>query len=123
LAETIQENNKAVISPIALPVAVLQSFKPLWLIPVAIPSGNILNLICAVLHVATDMLLWHQRNLCRNLHQLGTLLRLVPTLLICPVLGKPAGSNAAAGLAVRVTGTHMPIHYGKVEIESERAQV
>jgi hypothetical protein len=38
-------------------------------------------------------------------------------------LGKPTGSNAAVGLAVRVTGTHIPIHYDKVEIELERAQV
>lgn len=44
-----------------------------------------------------------------------------PLELSC--LGNPTGSKAAAGLAVRVSGTHKPIHYGKVEIELERAQV
>jgi len=33
-------------------------------------------------------------------------------------LGDPAGSNATAGLAVRVTGTHKPLHHDKVEIPS-----
>jgi hypothetical protein len=31
-------------------------------------------------------------------------------------LGDPAGSNATAGLALRVTATHKPLYYGKVEI-------
>jgi hypothetical protein len=35
-------------------------------------------------------------------------------------LGNATGSKAAAGLAVRFSGTHKPIHYGKVEIELER---
>jgi hypothetical protein len=29
-------------------------------------------------------------------------------------LGHPAGSNATAGLALRVTGTHKPFHHDKV---------
>jgi hypothetical protein len=33
-------------------------------------------------------------------------------------LGDPAGSNATAGLALRVTGTHKPLHHDKVEIPS-----
>jgi hypothetical protein len=31
-------------------------------------------------------------------------------------LGDPTGSNATAGLALRVTGTHKPFYHGKVEI-------
>jgi hypothetical protein len=31
----------------------------------------------------------------------------------------PAGSNATAGLALRVTGTHKPLHHDKVKIPSE----
>jgi hypothetical protein len=31
-------------------------------------------------------------------------------------LGDPTGSNATPGLALRVTGTHKPLYYGKVEI-------
>jgi hypothetical protein len=31
-------------------------------------------------------------------------------------VGDPAGSNATAGLALRVAGTHKPLHHGKVEI-------
>jgi hypothetical protein len=31
-------------------------------------------------------------------------------------LGYPNGSNATAGLALRVTGTHKPLYHGKVEI-------
>jgi hypothetical protein len=33
-------------------------------------------------------------------------------------LGDPAGSNATAGLALRVTGTHKPLCYDKVKIPS-----
>jgi hypothetical protein len=33
-------------------------------------------------------------------------------------VGDPAGSNATAGLALRVTGTHKPLHHDKVEIPS-----
>jgi len=33
-------------------------------------------------------------------------------------VGDPAGSNAIAGLALRVTGTHKPLHHDKVEIPS-----
>jgi hypothetical protein len=31
-------------------------------------------------------------------------------------LGDPTGSNAMAGLALRVTGTHKPLYYDKMEI-------
>jgi hypothetical protein len=31
-------------------------------------------------------------------------------------LGDPTGSNAIAGLALRVTGTHKPLYHGKVVI-------
>jgi hypothetical protein len=34
-------------------------------------------------------------------------------------LGDPVVSNATAGLAIRVTGTHKPLHHEKVEIPSE----
>jgi hypothetical protein len=34
-------------------------------------------------------------------------------------VGDPAGSNATADLALRVTGTHKPLHRDKVEIPSE----
>jgi hypothetical protein len=33
-------------------------------------------------------------------------------------VGDPAGSNATAGLALRVTRTHKPLHRDKVEIPS-----
>jgi len=33
-------------------------------------------------------------------------------------VGDPAGSNATAGLALRVTGTHKPLHHDKVVIPS-----
>jgi hypothetical protein len=33
-------------------------------------------------------------------------------------VGDPAGSNATAGLALRFTGTHWPLHHDKVEIPS-----
>jgi hypothetical protein len=31
-------------------------------------------------------------------------------------LGDPTGSNATAGFALRVTGTHKPLYHGKVEM-------
>jgi hypothetical protein len=33
-------------------------------------------------------------------------------------VGDPAGSNATSGLALRVTGTHKPLHHDKVKIPS-----
>jgi hypothetical protein len=34
-------------------------------------------------------------------------------------LGDPSGSNATAGLALRVTGSHKPLYHGKVEIQTK----
>jgi hypothetical protein len=34
-------------------------------------------------------------------------------------LGDLSGSNATAGLALRVTGTHKPLYHGKVEIPTK----
>jgi hypothetical protein len=34
-------------------------------------------------------------------------------------LGDPTGSNTTTSLAVRVTGTHKPLHHSKVEIPLE----
>jgi hypothetical protein len=34
-------------------------------------------------------------------------------------LGDPTGSNATAGLALRVTGTHKPLYHGKVKIPTK----
>jgi hypothetical protein len=34
-------------------------------------------------------------------------------------LGDPAGSNATAGITLRVTGTHKPLFHGKVEIPTK----
>jgi hypothetical protein len=36
-------------------------------------------------------------------------------------LGDPTGSNATAGLALRVTGTHKPLYYGKVKIPTKKS--
>jgi hypothetical protein len=33
-------------------------------------------------------------------------------------LGDPTGSNATAGLALRVTGTHKPLYHGQVKIKN-----
>jgi len=33
-------------------------------------------------------------------------------------LGDPAGSKATAGIALRVTGIHKPLHHDKVQIPS-----
>jgi hypothetical protein len=34
-------------------------------------------------------------------------------------LGDPTGSNATAGLVLRVTGTHKPLYHGQVEIPTK----
>jgi hypothetical protein len=87
LAETNQENNNAIISPIALQIAVLQSFKPLWLTPVVIPSGNILNLICVVLHVAIDIAAVASEEVVSKFTSTRHLSSSSSTLLISPVWG------------------------------------
>jgi hypothetical protein len=38
-------------------------------------------------------------------------------------VGDPASSNATAGLALRVTGTHKPLHHDKVDIPSGRTPI
>jgi hypothetical protein len=38
-------------------------------------------------------------------------------------LGDPSGSNATAGLGLRVTGTHKPLYHGKVEIPKKGVNV
>jgi hypothetical protein len=38
-------------------------------------------------------------------------------------LGDPTGSNATAGLALRVTGTHKPLYHGKVKIPTYLEQI
>jgi hypothetical protein len=38
-------------------------------------------------------------------------------------LGDPTGSNATAGLALRVTGTHKPLYHGKVKIPTKVLKV
>jgi len=38
-------------------------------------------------------------------------------------VGDPAGSNATAGLALRVTGTHKPLHHAKVTTQNLHTSV
>jgi hypothetical protein len=97
--------------PFAFHIAVQQPFKLVWSrlllydheTSISFDKSLMISMLPAI------------ENLYRSSPLLGTSLRLVPTLVICPA--NPTGSNATASLALRVIGTHKPLY--KLEITQE----
>jgi len=103
-----------VVFPFGVHIAVQQPFKPLWsrlllydLEPSQAPFAlRFKSLLLTLLPVAEEFLSKFPSSRC--LSSPGS----YP--LDLSGLGDPAGSNATAGLALRVTGTHKPLHHEKV---------
>jgi hypothetical protein len=116
--ETIQEINNVVVFPFAFHIAVQQPFKPLrsrLLLYDVEPSQasfalRFKSLLMTLLPASEELLSEFPSS--RYLSSSGS----YP--LDLSGVGDPAGSNATAGLALRVTGIHKPLHHDKVEIPS-----
>jgi hypothetical protein len=112
--------NTLIIFPFGFHVAVQQPFKPLWLRLLLHDHGPSLalfalclkSLLMSLLPASEEFVLECLSS--RHLSSSG-----FSCLHLC-VLRDTTGSNAAAGLALTVTGTNKPIHHGKVEIPLER---
>jgi len=103
-----------VVFPFAFHNAVQQPFKPLWsrlllydLEPSQAPFALCFKLLLMTLLPASEEFLLKFPS-SSYLSSSGS----YPLNL--SGLGDPAGSNATAGLALRVTGTHKPFHHDKV---------
>jgi len=113
-----RKSNNVVVFPFAFHIAVQQPFKPLWsrlLLYDLEPSQasfalRFKSLLMTLLPASEEFLSKFPSS--RYLSSSGS----YP--LDLSGVGDPAGSNATAGLALRVTGTHKPLHHDKVEIPS-----
>jgi hypothetical protein len=113
-----RKSNNVVVFPFAFHIAVQQPFKPLWsrlLLYDLEPSQasfalRFKSLLMTLLPASEEFLSKFPSS--RYLSSSGS----YP--LDLSGVGGPAGSNATAGLALRVTGTHKPLHHNQVEIPS-----
>ena len=113
-----RKSHNVVVFPFAFHIAVQQPFKPLWtslLLYDLEPSQasfalRFKSLLLTLLPASEEFL--SKLPSSRYLSSSGS----YP--LDLSGLGDPAGSNPTAGLALRVTGTHWPLHHDKVEIPS-----
>jgi len=105
-----RKSNNVVVFPVAFHVAVLQPFKPLW-------SRLLLydlELFQASFALSFTSLLVTLRSTSEEFYLSSLLLPSGSYPLDLSGLEDPAGSNATGGLALRVTGTHKPLHHDKV---------
>jgi hypothetical protein len=113
-----RKSNNVVVFPFAFHIAVQQPFKPLWsrlLLYDLEPSQasfalRFKSILITLLPASEEFLSKFSSS--RYLSSSGS----YP--LDLSGVGDPAGSNATADLAHRVTGTHKPLHCDKVEIPS-----
>jgi hypothetical protein len=113
-----RKSNNVVVFPFAFHIAVQQPFKPLWsrlLVYDLEPSQASFallfkSLLMKLLPASEEFLSKFPSS--RYLSSSGS----YP--LDLSGVGDPVGSNATAGLALKVTGTHKPLHHDKVEIPS-----
>jgi hypothetical protein len=113
-----RKSNNVVVFPFAFHIAVQQPFKPLWsrlllydLEPSQVSFAlRFKSLLMTLLPASEEFLSKFPSS--RYLSSSGS----YP--LDMSGVGDPAGCNATAGLALRVTGTHKPLHHDKLEITS-----
>jgi hypothetical protein len=118
-----RKSNNVIVFPFAFHIAVQQPLKPLWsrlLLYDLKPSQasfslRFKSLLMTLLPASEEFLSKFPSS--RYLSSSG----FYP--LDLSGLGDPAGSNANADLALRVTGTHKPLHRDKVEILTGRVKV
>ena len=113
-----RKSNNVIVFPFAFHIAVQQPFKPLWsrlLLYDLEPSQasfalRLKSLLMTLLPASEEFLSKFPPS--RYLSSSGS----YPLDLFG--VADPAGSNSTTGLALRVTGTHKPLHHDKVEIPS-----
>jgi hypothetical protein len=111
------KSNNVVVFQFTFHIAEQEPFRPLWsrlLLHDHEPSRAsfalcFMSLLMSLLPSSGQFLLDFQSP--RHLSSSGSY------LLDLSGLGDPTGSNATAGLALRVTGTDKPLYHGKVEIQ------
>jgi hypothetical protein len=111
-----RKSNNVVVFPFAFHIAVQQPFKPLWsrllLYDLELSQASFAlrfkSLMLTLLPASEEFLSKFPSS--RYLSSSGS----YP--LDLSGVGNPAGSNATAGLDLRVTGTHKPFHHDKVDI-------
>jgi hypothetical protein len=114
-----RKSNNVVVFPFDFHIAVRQPFSPLWshlLLHDHEPSRAsfalcFMSLLMSLLRASGEILFGFPSP--RHLSTSGS----YP--LDLSGLGDPTGSNATAGLSLRVTGTHKPLYQGKVEIPTK----
>jgi hypothetical protein len=114
-----RKSNNAVVFPFAFHMPVQHPFRPLWsrlllydLEPSQTSSAlRFKTLLMTLLPASEEFLSKFPSS--RYLSSSGS----YP--LDLSGVGDPADSNATADLALRVTGTHKPLHHDKVEIPSD----
>jgi hypothetical protein len=115
----LSRKSNNVVFPFAFHIAVQQPFKPLWsrllLYDLEPPQASFAlrfkSLLMTLLPASEEFLSMFPSS--RYLSSSGS----YPLDLFG--VGDPAGSNATTDLALRVTGTHKPLHHDKVEIPSK----
>jgi hypothetical protein len=113
-----RKSNNVVVFPFALHIAVQQTFKPLWsrlmVFDLELSQASFVqcfkSLLMRLLPASEEFLSKFPSS--KYISSSGS----YP--LDLTGVGDPAGSNATAGLALRVTGTHKPLRHDKVEIPS-----
>jgi hypothetical protein len=113
-----KKSNNVVVFPFAFHTEVQQLFKPLWthlLLYDLEPS----QASCALCFKSLLMRLLPASEKFLSKYPSSRYLSLSGSYLLdLSGIGDPAGSNVTAALALRVTGTHKPLHHNKVEIPS-----
>jgi hypothetical protein len=94
--------------PFAFHIAVQQPFKPLWSRLLLYDLEPTLSIICSTLQVITDDAASGIRGTLSKFPSSRYLSSSGSYPLDLSGVGDPAGSNATAGLALRVTGTQKP---------------
>jgi len=112
-----RKSNNVIVFPFAFHIAVQQLFKPFW-------SHQLLynlesSIICSAPQVITDDAASGIRGILSKFPSSRYLSSSGSYPLDVSSLGDLAGSNDTAGLALRITGTHKPLHHNTAEIPSE----
>jgi len=107
-----RKGNNVVVFSICFPHRSTAAIQTTLVTPVAIRSWTISSIICTALQVVTGDAASGTRGIFIKVPFFQVSLSSSGSYPLDPSgLGDPAGSNATAGLGLRVTGTHKPLHH------------